>query len=255
MKLDQLAFPVCISHRGVKQLYPENTLISFQTALEAKTQMIEFDVALSKDRIPVVIHDDTLDRTTNGSGKVNEFTLAELKALDAGSWFDPRFKGERIPTLEEVLNIIGTSALINIEIKDEYYEPANPPDAIEKQVLGQIMAKGIRSSVLVSSFEMRILDRLRKQDQQLALAFITKNPDNPLLLNHCRNLRLYSYNPWFGVVNQELVASLHQSGIRVFVFTINQREEFEKALELEVDGVFTDNQPYFDKFLGSRRQS
>jgi glycerophosphoryl diester phosphodiesterase len=251
MKLDDLKFPLCIAHRGVKHSFPENTLASFRAALEAKAQMIEFDVALSKDRIPVVIHDETLDRTTNGSGKVNDYTLAELKTFDAGSWFNPRFRGETIPTLDQVLNLVEKSALLNIEIKEEYHEPEDPPDAIDKQVLRLILEKDLKASVVVSSFEMRFLERLRKQDRELALAFISRHPADQSVLDQCKKLKLYSWNPWSGVLTDEQISTMHQIGVKVFTFTVNQTEEFKKLIQLGVDGVFTDNQPYFDNFLST----
>jgi len=99
--------PAIIAHRGCKRFYPENTIASFEAAINARAHMIELDVTFSKDRELIVIHDDTLDRTTNGSGFVQERELAVIKALDAGSWFDPSFKGEKVPTLEEVINCCG----------------------------------------------------------------------------------------------------------------------------------------------------
>ena len=101
--LEQIKRPWVVAHRGYRGSYPENTLVAFEAAIRANTDMIELDVSLTRDRIPVVIHDNTLDRTTNGSGPVSEHTLAELKELDAGSWFSTKFSGEAIPTLEELL--------------------------------------------------------------------------------------------------------------------------------------------------------
>lgn len=113
-------FPIMvIAHRGFSGQAPENTLASFQKAVELGSDMIELDVRFSKDGQVVVIHDDTIDRTTNGRGKVADYTLKELKQFDAGSWFAPQFSGERIPTLKEVLELVKGKVLVNIEIKDE----------------------------------------------------------------------------------------------------------------------------------------
>jgi glycerophosphoryl diester phosphodiesterase len=98
MNIHQLPTPLFIAHRGCSARYPENTLAAFKGAIDAGAQMIELDVCLSKDRHLVVIHDKTVDRTTNGSGAVKMLTLAQLRQLDAGSWFDPRFNAERLPT-------------------------------------------------------------------------------------------------------------------------------------------------------------
>ncbi|WP_054958495.1 glycerophosphodiester phosphodiesterase family protein [Paenibacillus dakarensis] len=106
-------------HRGWKSAYPENTLLSFYMALELGVQMIEFDLRLSKDKCLMVIHDETVDRTTNGMGRVRDYTLAELKQLDAGGWFSPTFEGLKIPTLDELCELLSSypDVLLNVEIK------------------------------------------------------------------------------------------------------------------------------------------
>ena len=116
-KIKNFDSPWIIAHRGYRQKYPENTLAAFQAAMAAGAQMIELDVMLSRDRRPVVVHDDTLERTTNGTGAVKDFTLEELKKLDAGSWFEPRFADQRLPELSEVLALAGGRTRVNIEIK------------------------------------------------------------------------------------------------------------------------------------------
>jgi glycerophosphoryl diester phosphodiesterase len=115
---------IVAGHRGYKSKYPENTLISFQKALDLGVDMIEFDLNLTKDKKLVVIHDTTVDRTTNGSGPVREFTLCEIKKLDAGSWFSSEFKSQVIPTLEELLETVSykKDLLYNVEIKDKTHE-------------------------------------------------------------------------------------------------------------------------------------
>ncbi|NOU94312.1 glycerophosphodiester phosphodiesterase [Paenibacillus sp. LMG 31456] len=110
---------VVAAHRGLKCDYPENTLLAFQKAMESKVDMLELDLRLSKDGVVMVIHDETLERTTNGSGKVMDYTLAELKQLDAGAWFGPVFEGLKIPTLDELCSLIASypEILLNVEIK------------------------------------------------------------------------------------------------------------------------------------------
>ena len=133
--------PWVIGHRGYPAKYPENTLAAFEAAIEAGAIMIELDVMLSRDRKVVVIHDATLDRTTNGKGNVADFTLAELKQLDAGSWLDAQFADQQIPELSEVLDLINSRAYVNIEIKSNAYETHHPLDAIEKQVVDLLRQK------------------------------------------------------------------------------------------------------------------
>jgi glycerophosphoryl diester phosphodiesterase len=135
--------PWFIAHRGYRAKYPENTLIAFQAALDAGVQMIELDVALSRDRKLVVIHDATLERTTNGKGAVSDHTLAQLKQLDAGGWFHARFAGEHLPELSEVLDLVDGQVMINIEIKPHAYEPRHPLDAVERQTLELVCRRNI----------------------------------------------------------------------------------------------------------------
>jgi glycerophosphoryl diester phosphodiesterase len=150
--------------------YPENTLAAFKGAIDAGAQMIELDVCLSKDRHLVVIHDETVDRTTNGSGAVKMLTLAQLRQLDAGSWFDPRFNAERLPTLAEVLDAVKGHLQVNIEIKPEAFEAEGPADAVERQVLKLVREKNMLDDVLVSSFEWLVLENLRKASRALLWA-------------------------------------------------------------------------------------
>ena len=130
--------PYLIAHRGCRDIYPENTLEAFQAALDIQADMIELDVAYTRDRRLVVIHDDTVDRTTNGTGLVEDFNLADLKQLDAGSWFDPELKDCRVPELREVLELVQDQMIVNVEIKDTYYEENLSTDTIELNVLDLI---------------------------------------------------------------------------------------------------------------------
>ena len=134
--------PWIMAHRGYRARYPENTLVAFQAALDAGVQMIELDVALSRDRKLVVIHDATLERTTNGEGAVSDHTLAQLKQLDAGGWFHPRFAGEHLPELSEVLDLADGQVLINIEIKPHAYESHHDPLARGKASRTSVEGKG-----------------------------------------------------------------------------------------------------------------
>lgn len=112
-----------IAHRGASGYAPENTLAAFDKAVEMQADYIEIDVQLSKDDLPVIIHDDTLDRTTNGTGNVSAYTLEELRSLDAGSWFDKKYAGEKIPSLNEVLEMYGEKINILIELKSPELYP------------------------------------------------------------------------------------------------------------------------------------
>lgn len=239
MDLRKLNRPGIIAHRGYRAKYPENTLSAFRAALDAGVDMIELDVLLSKDRKMVVIHDPGLERTTNGKGAVGEFTLAELKNLDAGSWFDPQFAGEEIPTLEEVLDLVDRQVLVNIEIKRAAYEPDAPPDAIEKQVLDLVRRKGMTNSVLISSFEWQVLRRISALKEAPALALLSRYPDEDNHLEVCRELGAFSWHPSYLAVKKEHVKEMHEAGIMVFPYNAETRQDLQRMLDLGADGVIT----------------
>jgi glycerophosphoryl diester phosphodiesterase len=231
--------PWFIAHRGYRARYPENTLIAFEAALDAGVQMIELDVVLSRDRKLVVIHDATLERTTNGEGAVSDHTLEQLKQLDAGGWFHPRFAGERLPELSEVLDLLDGQVLINIEIKPHAYEPHHPPDAVERQIVELICRRGIADRVLISSFDLSLLQHLATLDHAPALGLISRNPADKQTLEKCKQLNVVSWHPNHQVLTREQVKTMHAHDIRVFPYNADTGEEIARVLEMKVDGVIS----------------
>ena len=195
MNIHQLPTPLFIAHRGYSARYPENTLAAFNGAIDAGAHMIELDVCLSKDRHLVVIHDETVDRTTNGTGAVKALTLDQLGRLDAGSWFDPRFNTERLPTLAQVLDAVKGHLLVNIEIKPEAFEADGPADAVERQVLNLVREKNMLDEVLVSSFEWLMLDNLRKLEPGIALGLLSEAPADERLRRWYRRIKWFLLAP------------------------------------------------------------
>ncbi len=241
--------PVLIAHRGDKSRYPENTLASFKAAIEAGAEMIELDIALSRDRSLVVIHDDTVDRTTDGEGSVSELSLHELKALDAGSWFDGKFKDEQIPTLAEVLEMVDKRALVNIEIKKSAFEDPAPEDAIEIQLMTLVTKMELADNVLISSFEHRLLERIASADPTLALGAISLDPADDSSVDLLRKLGAYSWHAWHETLTRDHIQQMHDTGFRVFSFTVNEPDVFEKLNKMKIDGVFTDDCPALRKLF------
>jgi len=231
--------PWFIAHRGYRARYPENTLIAFQAALDAGVQMIELDVVLSRDRKLVVIHDATLERTTNGAGAVSDHTLEQLKQLDAGGWFHPRFAGERLPELSEVLDLADGQVLFNVEIKPHAYEPHHPPDAVERQIIELIYRRRIADRVLISSFDLSLLQQIATLDLALALGIISKNPADKQTLEKCKHLNIVSWHPNHQILTPEQVKTMHAHDIRVFPYNADTGEEIARVLEMEVDGVIS----------------
>ncbi|MBC8257959.1 MAG: hypothetical protein H8E38_02995 [SAR324 cluster bacterium] len=246
-KLEQLKRPWVIAHRGYRGLFPENTLVAFEAAIEVNADMIELDVCLTSDRIPVVIHDKTLDRTTNGSGLVAEHTLAELKELDAGSWFSAKFSGVKIPTLEELLLLIKDRITVNIEIKPESYESPAPSDAIEVQVCEMVGQLELADSVLISSFEHSFFSRINRwyrehhEGSSLRIALLQEQLlSDEFAVGLCQRKGAYSYHPDEKNVSASLIDSLKAEQIRILPYTINDEKRMEQLIQLGVTGIISD---------------
>jgi glycerophosphoryl diester phosphodiesterase len=233
--------PLLIGHRGYPAKFPENTLASFEGAIQAGCDMVELDVTLTRDRKVVVIHDDTLDRTTNGKGAVRAHTLEEIKRLDAGSWFDPRFASERVPELWEVMKLTSGRCLANIEIKASAFEADYPADAIEHQVVKLVKSSGAMGRVIVSSFDQRILLRIAAMQEPPAIAYISDHGADQKVLDMLLTMRAFSWHPRFKVLTREQVDLLHSANLKVFPWTINTREQAENLLALGVDGLICNN--------------
>ncbi len=241
MNIDSFPIPLFIAHRGISARYPENTLAAFNGAIDAGAHMIELDVSLSRDRQLVVIHDETVDRTTNGSGAVKALTLNQLDQLDAGSWFDPRFNAERLPTLAQVLDRVKGHLLVNIEIKPEAFEAQGPADAAERQVLDLVREKKMRDDVLVSSFEWQMLENLRKMEPGIALGLLSEVPADGNLLNWYQRIEGFSWHPDYRVLTRSQVDTLHDLGAQVFPYAVHGKIDTRGMLAIGVDGLIVDD--------------
>jgi len=233
--------PLIIAHRGFSSRFPENTLAAFKAALDANADMIELDVCLTRDRHVVVIHDDTLERTTGEKGRVDQADLAGIRGLDAGGWFHPQFYSEPIPTLEEVFDLVGGRVPINIEVKSSAFEDEQPADAIELQVVDMVQAYSLADSVLISSFEWRLPERVSRIEGAPEVALLSEDPLSEDALDVCKNLVAYSWHQDQKTLTPEQVSAAHDAGLRVFAYTVNSQQRFRRLVDMGVDGVFTDN--------------
>jgi len=226
-----------IAHRGASAAAPPNTLAAFEKAVELGADGIEFDVQLSADRVPVVIHDFTVDTTTDGSGRVAEKTLAQLKQLDAGSHFDPAFAGERIPTLEEVLEATGNRLLLNVELK--CFSPCD--GGLEQAVIAQIKRHATDDRVLLSSFNPFSLRRAKKIAPHIPVGLLYA-PDLSLPLRRAWLAPLVPHearHPEHTMVDARYVAWARRRGYRVNTWTVNDPDEMRRLIGLGVDGIIT----------------
>ncbi len=232
--------PLLVAHRGLSARYPENTLSAFRAAADAGALMLELDVGLTSDGRVVVLHDETLERTTDGHGALSATSLSEVQALDAGSWFAAEFAGEPVPTLEAVLDELGPRIAINIEIKPEAVR-STPEGGIEAQVVAMVQDRGLESRVVFSSFEPTAVGRIERLAPSLHTALLYHNeiPFDPVAL-----LELYGVD---GLhmnrrhLTPELVARIHESGRYVGAYTANTRKELYPLLWAGVDAIFTDD--------------
>ena len=232
--------PLIWAHRGASEQAPPNTLAAFRLAAELGADGVELDVHLSRDGEVVVIHDDTVDRTTNGHGPVSELTLAELKALDAGSWFDPAFAGERIPTLQEVIDAVGHRLFLNIELKQTALLRAT---GLEAEVVRLIEDNQMTDRVIVSSFHPLALRRVKKLNPYIPTALL--HGAGPIFIRRAWLAPLIPHealHPHYSQVTERYVQEAHRRGRRVNVWTADDPEEMRRLLRLGVDGIIT-NRP------------
>ncbi len=247
------------AHRAGAALAPENTLAAVRNALGLDVDYIELDLHVSRDGAVVVIHDATLDRTTNGRGFVRETALADIQRLDAGSWFGARFAGERVPTLREVLDVIrghgGERVRLNLETKYDARGPA-PPANFEELVLEQLRAAGLSGRAIIQSFHYPSIVRVKTLDPSIATAAL-RSPVNPPLdpVAEVRAARADVYSPGFRLVTRESLEALHRAGIPVVPWTVNEPADMERLLALGIgrmrgDGIITDHP---DRLIGVLR--
>jgi glycerophosphoryl diester phosphodiesterase len=222
------------AHRGASANAPENTLAAFRAAERAGADGIELDVHLSRDGVPVVIHDDTLDRTTNGRGPVADKRWGEIRRLDAGKWFSKNFAGEHPPSLEEVLTLVSGRLRLNLEIKDPRAATA---------VLN-LLTEFPRARVLVSSFDHRLLENLRREAPNLPLAFLVESPFWRRTFFRAVAYGAEALNPRHDRVSRTLLAACRERGLAVYPWTVDEPGVLVRMCRLEVDGVFT-NDPEF----------
>ena len=246
----EFSSPIIFAHRGSSAYAPESTLAAFELALEQGADAIELDAKLSADGQVIVIHDQTVDRTTDGSGKVAQMTLPALRALDAGSFFSEGYRGERIPTLDEVFETLGKRILINVELTNY----ATPFDALVPKVVELVGKHALEKRVLFSSFFPHNLRRARRLMPGVPRGLLawagwkgtwsrTSGWRGPYQALH----------PYFTSVNERLVQRVHAAGRRVHAWTVNDEAAIRHLIALGVDGIFTDDPLLACRILGRAR--
>ena len=223
------------AHRGSKGTHPENTLASFKEAVHVGSDGIELDVHLTKDGQLVVIHDETVDRTTNGTGEIRNLTLAKIKDLDAGSWYNATFAGEKIPTLEEVLLLLkelGFNGQLNIELKTDIIQY----EGLVEKCLALQGTQTCPFAIVYSSFNPYTLVELKKikPSQEIGLLFESVEWAN----KGDAMLEKESYHPDLKLLDWTLDWNKNQLPLRVW--TVNEDKDINRCFELQIEAIFTD---------------
>jgi glycerophosphoryl diester phosphodiesterase len=208
-----------MGHRGAAALEPENTLLSITRAMEIGVNAVEIDVRLSKDKEIVVIHDSTVDRTTNGTGPVSSYALKEIKKLDAG-------KGETIPTLNEAIDLIGNKVRLVIELKEE---------GTERKVVELIKRNNLDDNVYVISFWHRLVKTVKEMDSRIktGVLFVGCPVDAYIATQASSDAFVMKYT----FVNRNFVEIAHKEGLKIFIWNIDDRDLLKHYADMRVDGI------------------
>jgi glycerophosphoryl diester phosphodiesterase len=238
-----------IAHRGYSAKYPENTLAAFRACANLSIYGVEFDVHLTKDQQVVVIHDEAINRTSNGIGFIKDMTLQELRQFDYGGWFSEEFKGEKIPTLQEVLNVFrGTDFRVNIELKSDIFVY----DRLEELVLQEVELLQMMDQVIISSFDHEAVARVAR---------LAPNVENAtLFVNTILNVADYQQSIPAKALHVALpsavrrpIAEAIEKGSLVRVYTVNNVEHALLLMNTGVDAIFTDEPELMLAFLSERK--
>jgi glycerophosphoryl diester phosphodiesterase len=236
-----LHVPAVFAHRGASAYAPENTLAAFQLAIEQGADGIELDVNLTADGHVVVIHDSIVDNTTNGSGEVRDMELKILKSFDAGSWFAPKFKGEKVPTLDEVLKLVGEDVFTNIELKQKYF--ISPLDQLPGKVAALVEKHNLKNKIIFSSFNPWALIKIHRllPSVPVGLLIFSGVLGSLARLIVSGFVRYQSLHLHFSAVTPVLLQSARAKGYHVFAYTVNQPEDIRRLFALSIDGIITDD--------------
>ncbi|UHA74191.1 glycerophosphodiester phosphodiesterase [Paenibacillus sp. 481] len=225
------------SHRGVSGYAPENTMAAFRKAIQMDCAGIELDIQQTKDGQIIIIHDEDVQRTTNGKGFVIDHLLEDIRRLDAGSWFHPDFAAERLPTLDEFLDLVEpTNMIINIEIKNVpfFYQ------GIEEKLIAAVKARGMMERIIVSSFDHVALAKMARLEPSIKLGVLFGDRLlEPWRYVQSLPFKAYSVHPHFSFADETFISEFHKLGCKVYAYTVD-RPEWAAELEARgIDGIFS----------------
>lgn len=235
-----------VAHRGATGYAPENTIAAFDKGVEMKADYIEIDVQRSKDGELVIIHDTTVDRTTDGTGSVKDLTFEQLRNLDAGSWKGEEFKGEKIPTFDEILDTYHGKVGILIELKSPELYPG-----IEAQVAQELIERNLdkpqNEKIIIQSFNFESMKITNSLLPKVPIGVLTSNRAHTTE-QALKEFATYAdyFNPSYGIVSKELVDQVHSLGMKIQSWTVRSQAAADFLLDMNVDGIITDYPDYVD---------
>jgi glycerophosphoryl diester phosphodiesterase len=243
-----------VAHRGASGRAPETTLAAYREALHLKADFLEADVQMTRDGEIIAIHDESVDRTTNGKGPVRQMTLAELKGLDAGSWFNkmypdrarPDYAGQKIPTLQEIMDMASESpAGLYIEIKN----PELYPPHLESDLIHIIRRNGFEKRVVIQSFSPRSVEKVKALDPSVPAALLVdaleNDPVEATVRAHANELAIDHK-----LATRDIVQKAHERGLTVAVWTVDEHEDLKRMIGLGIDAIITDYPDRLNRLLG-----
>jgi len=235
-----------IAHRGFSGKYPENTMLAFKKAVEEKCDGIETDLNVTKDGVIVICHDETVDRTTNDKGYIKDYTYKELNKFDAGIKFGERFKGEKIVSIDELLDYMkDKNMLLNLELKNGlvHYED------LEKKIIEKIYEYKLRGNVILSSFNHYSMLKVKQYDETIKTGLLyCANLYN--VHEYGKKLKADALHPYYpSVMNKDIVTQIKESGLTINTYTVNNEEDMEALIDLEIDGIITNHPDKLNRVL------
>lgn len=235
-------FPPVIGHRGAARHAPENTLAGLRAAAAMGVACVEFDVRLTKDGVPVLFHDDTLERTTDGQGRLGALTLAQVRRLDAGAWFASRFAGERVPTLVEAISTLADLDLTaNIELKPEEARGAATARAVLAVLRKNWPRK--RPRPLLSSFDWSVLATLAAEDPGWPRGLLIRNPRQPQWRVWAARIGAAAIHCGARGLDRAGFETLRGAGLPVAIYTVNDARRARSLWKWGAAAIFTDDPP------------
>ena len=232
-----------IAHRGANRFAPQNTIESFRKAIEFKSDGIETDIQITKDGHLVLCHDSTVNRTSNGKGKISEFLLSDLRELDFGSWFGKKFRETKIPTIDDFLEFVKDSPLkiLDIELK-----PRKDTEGFAQKILDKVDEYGLTDRLLISSFDINILNDVKRINPTVPVGILYPYPSDIVKRKLVSPFKFAIRNkidyllPHYSYVTEALIRKAHALDIKVAPWTVNKLETADRLIRWKADGLITD---------------